>query len=290
MKTISNAFRDTSLGSEVTTLCTCWEITRTDGVVFRFTDLDVPVTVAAVTYAPAIGYNRTAVSNSSDMSVDNMDVEGILDDDSITDVDMRAGKFDYAAIRVFVVDWNNPENGIMRIRRGWLGEVMLTPAGKFRVELRGLNQAYSQQIGESFTPECRADLGDARCKIDIDSNAWARNGEIVAVTDRRTFVASITDPDPRAADLDWYVGGVLSWLSGDNVGRNIEIKSWNGSDTFELFLSAPYAMQVGDTFRIRPGCNKMRLTCIEKFDNIINMRAEPFIPGQDLLATYPDAQ
>lgn len=290
MKTVSNDFKNLSLAAEAQTLCTCWIITRTDGVIFRFTDLDIPLSVEGNTYSPAIGYNRTAVSNSSDMSVDNMDVDGILDDETITEVDMRAGKFDYARINIFVVDWMHPTRGIMRMRRGWLGEVMITPGGKFRVELRGMNQAFSQQVGESFTPECRADLGDSRCKVPIESAAYMREGSVLAVASRRQFTVTITDPDPRATDPGWYVGGVLSWLTGDNVGRNIEAKTWDGVNVLELFLSMPYPIKAGDTFRIRPGCNKMRTTCINKFDNIVNMRAEPFIPGQDLLGQYPNSK
>lgn len=290
MKTVSVAFRDQSLAAEAQTLCTCWMIHRTDGTRFYFTDLDVAHTVAGQTYSPAIGYNRTAVANSSDMSVDNMDISGILDDETITDVDLRAGKFDDARVQVFVTDWKNPERGIMRLRRGWLGEVMLTPSGKFSVELRGMAQAFSQNVGEMTTPECRADLGDNRCKIAIDSAAYAREGVVAAVASRRTVTVTITDPDPRATDAGWYVGGVLTWLTGDNAGRSIEVKQWDGANVLELFLSMPYAMQAGDTFRLRPGCDKRRVTCINKYANIHNMRAEPFTPGQDAMAQYPDAK
>ena len=290
MKTVSANFRDLSLGSEAATLCTCWEIERRDGMLFRFTDLDIDITVNGNVYKAAIGYNRTAVSNSGDLSVDNMDVEGLLDHETITIQDMRAGLFNGAKIRVFVTDWTAPEYGIMRIRIGWLGEVLVTPNGKFRTELRGMNQALSQQVGEVLSPECRADLGDNRCKVEIEDPAWARTGVVSSVTDRRVFEVVFDDPDPRASDPTWYRGGVLNWTSGDNNGHRIEVKEWDGVVTLTLFLSMPYNIQVGDTFKVRPGCDKRAVTCRTKFNNIVNMRAEPFIPGADLLATYPDSK
>lgn len=290
MKTISTPFRDQSLAVDAATLCTCWEIERRDGAIFRFTDLDIDLTVAGNLYKAAIGYNRTAVSNSGDLSVDNMDVEGLLDDDTITVEDMRAGLFNGAKIRVFVVDWTAPENGIMRVRRGWLGEVLITPNGKFHTELRGMNQALSQKVGDVLSPECRADLGDSKCKVDIEDPAWARTGTVSTVSDRRTFTVVFDDPDSRASDANWYRGGVLTWLTGNNAGRNIEVKTWDGANELSLFLSMPYNVQVGDTFKLRPGCDKRAVTCRTKFNNIVNMRAEPFIPGADLMATYPDAK
>lgn len=289
MKTVSTALKN-DMAQEATTFCTCWEITRTDGTVLRFTDLDIPLVVDGNEYTPAVGYNRSAIQTSGDMSVDNMDVGGIIDDSSVTIADLRAGKFDYAEVKIFLVNWLHPEHGTMALRRGWLGEVQVTPDGSFTAELRGLNQALAQAVGETLSPECRADLGDSRCKVDIDGAGYAREGAVTAVTNRRTFVCSITDPDPRASDANWYVGGVLSWLTGDNAGVNIEVKAWNGSDTLELFLSQAFAMQVGDTFRLRPGCDKRRETCKNKFNNIINFRGEPFVPGQDLMMYYPDAQ
>ncbi len=61
------------------------------------------------------------------------------------------------------------------MRRGWFGEVTLSEQGIFRTELRGLTQALSQRIGELYSPECRADLGDHRCKVPIHPPEIARS-------------------------------------------------------------------------------------------------------------------
>jgi hypothetical protein len=60
------------------------------------------------------------------------------------------------------------------LRRGWLGEVEAGDDGAFRAELRGLTQALQQRTGELYSPECRADLGDARCRVSIEPARVAR--------------------------------------------------------------------------------------------------------------------
>jgi hypothetical protein len=63
----------------VTTLATCWRISRTDGAVFRFTDHDRDLEVDGEVYEASGAYSRTAISNDAGMGVDNLDVEGVFD-------------------------------------------------------------------------------------------------------------------------------------------------------------------------------------------------------------------
>ncbi len=49
-------------------------------------------------------------------------------------------------------------------------------------------------------------------------------------------------------------------------------------------------MQAGDAFTIRPGCDKSFATCRAKFDNAVNFRGFPHVPGTDQVLSYPDAQ
>jgi hypothetical protein len=341
----------THLAGDVTTLATCWRITRTDGVVFRFTDHDRELVVDGEVYQASAGYSRTAIANDAGMGVDNLDVEGVFDSAAVTEEELRAGLFDRAEVRIFLVNWADPSLGILRLRRGWFGEVVLTEQGVFRTELRGLTQALSQRIGELYSPECRADLGDHRCRVPVwpavieretayavgdhvrvatgsgsaafenriyrclvagttaemapaydmtvgtestdgsavfeAMEAWSRSGMVVDVSDRTAFTASIDEP--RAVD-GWFAGGVLTWESGANAGRAMEVRAWTqATGEVELLLPLAYAIQPGNTFRIHPSCDKRLDTCIDRFVNVLNFRGEPYVPGADLLTSYPDA-
>lgn len=206
-KTISTELRD-HLDEEVTTIATLWQLTRTDGVSYYFTDHDQDLEFEGNTYRADVGYTRTAISNSSTLNVDNLDLVGFIDSEEITDQDIRAGRFDYAEIFIVVVNWADLSQGTLRLRRGRVGEITLTDQGFFKAELRGLTQQLSQvSIIELYSPECRADLGDSRCKVPIDppqverSTAYAV-GDYVKNDNATSVVSlSITNHSFETGDL-----------------------------------------------------------------------------------------
>ncbi len=269
MKTVSAALK-THLAGEVTTVCTCWKITRRDGTIFRFTDHDVDLMVEGETYVAAVGYTRTAIAANAD---------------SITEVDLRSGLFDGAEVRVFLVNWANPAQGTMALRRGRLGDVLVTPSGVFQSQLMGFGQVLQQTVGDLFTPSCRADLGDDKCGIDLDAGGWRKAATVTSVTDARTFTIAVTEA--RAVD-GWFVDGVVSFTSGANAGRSMEVKAWTqATATVTLFLPMPGPITIGDTLTLYPGCRKTPADCRDKFANIVNFRGEPFVPGLDGLLQSP---
>lgn len=125
------------LAGELTTLATCWKITRRDDVVLGFTDHIRNLEIDGVTYQAASGYTRTAIRSTADLAVDNLDVESVFSNDGITEIDMRAGKYDFAEIRMFLVNYQDLGQGILKLRRGWLGEVSIRD-GMYVAELRGM--------------------------------------------------------------------------------------------------------------------------------------------------------
>ena len=158
------------LKQTVTTLTTMWKITRMDGKVFCFTELDEDVTYAGDVYKSTGGFNKSAMKNSATFAVDNLEVNGFLSDDTIPDTELRNGAFDYAEVEIFMVNYRDLTMGTIKLRYGYFGEVRSAPSGAFLVELRGLVQLLGQKIGEVYTPECRADLGDKRCGFKLVAN------------------------------------------------------------------------------------------------------------------------
>jgi len=167
MKTISAGLQ-THLNGVTTTIATLWRVIRKDTTEFFFTDHDKDIIFDGDTYVARSGYTRTAIATDVSLAVDNLDIEGIFDSAEITETDIRAGKFDFAEIFVSIINWNNVADGVIKMRKGHFGEITLTKQGVFRTELRGLSQQLSQTIVELYQPECRADLGDSRCKVPID--------------------------------------------------------------------------------------------------------------------------
>lgn len=56
----------------------------------------------------------------------------------------------------------------------------------------------------------------------------------------------------------------------------------------ELFLPMVNPIQIGDTYKLTAGCDKSIEVCRDKFDNILNYRGEPFVPGEIELVRFQD--
>jgi len=491
---------------DVTTLASCWLVTRTDGKVFAFTDHDKPLLVNGVIYEASSAYLRTALKSDQTLSVDNMDVTGILDSGAISDADLKSGRYDYAQVQLFLVNWADLSQGILKMRSGTFGESVWTPTGTFRAELRGLTQALITDVTKSYLPLCRADLGDSKCKIPLAPAKWAPDTPVVASAQSVTVVSELggvsststgllgvilaalnssganvnsitfvsdasSVSDPAATDdlhalavytcttggttgatpptfnptvgatttettgvvwtsitplrgvgtvtsasakntfvaagvsvpatpegslatvtftqtavvptytivltigsqtvgwtlpttyntsdqVKWLAnainaannagqiaataimafsatnlhsvviqkvnnadsgnvvvdndninqvqitnfsgsnvvgspymaGGLVTWVTGLNTGLSMEMKDYTPeTGVLDLYLNMPFAISVGDKFYWQPGCDKTRKTCYFQYNNILNFRGEPDVPGQDVMLTYPDA-
>ncbi|USM11581.1 hub [Citromicrobium phage vB_CbaS-RXM] len=192
MKSIS-AGLSAHLDGEVTTLASCWKITRRDGREFYFTDHDQDILFEGKTYEAESSYDRTAIQSNSDFGVDNLDVAGILDSEKITDEELRSGVFNRADVKVFIVNWKNPAQGALKVRRGWFGEVALLGNGTFTTEIRGLAQALSHNFIEVYSAECRADFCDQRCTLNIAD--FQRRATVTDRGDGRTVFSASALPD-----------------------------------------------------------------------------------------------
>lgn len=85
---------------------------------------------------------------------------------------------------------------------------------------------------------------------------------------------------PLGGDAGYFDDGVLTFTSGANDGFSREIKGYVPGQ-FSLQLKFPYAVEVGDTYTATPGCDKSLETCRDRFNNVVNMRAFPYLPGTD---------
>jgi uncharacterized phage protein (TIGR02218 family) len=280
MKSLSSALTAHLAGFELT-LATCWKATRNDGTVFGFTDHDSDLVVGGLRYEAATGFTRSALHTSSTLAVDNLTLDSALNSERITDDDLRAGAWDGAAIEVFLVNWTDPDGGVIMLKRGTVGQVQISQPG-YAAELRGLTQAAQQQVIELYSPGCRAELGDGRCRIDLD--ALTRTGTVDAVLGRDRF----TDAGRSEAAGTW-AGGLLSWVTGANTGQVMEVGESAVGD-LTLYLPMANPIEPGDRYTVSPGCDRSFATCRDRFRNGVNFRGEHLLPGTDQIFLYPNGK
>ena len=163
-----------------------------DGTVMGFTSHDRDAAIDQVVYKAKTGVYRNAIAAQNKLSVPNMEMVGFIDSDAITDVDLRAGRYQDAVVQHFLYNWQNPEAGIIKLpASGWLGTVKRQHPIGWTATTLGLLQAYQTNQGALYSPDCRNDLGDNFCKVDL--TPFTQAGVVVAVTSGHlTFTATAT--------------------------------------------------------------------------------------------------
>ncbi|MCB1487031.1 MAG: DUF2163 domain-containing protein [Bauldia sp.] len=267
----------------VTTLARCWRIVRGDGTVLGFTDHDRALSFDGTDYEPATGLDAGEDVSATGFAVGGQEVSGALSSDRLDAGDLAAGLYDNAEVRVYLVNWTTlAERHLLRLGR--LGEVVRED-GAFRAEVRGLAAELDETRGRAFRPTCDADVGDARCGVDLDDPDFKAAGTVTAVHDRRRFAASGLASYAEA----WFDRGHFVWNDGDNAGRAAEVRSHRqvgGAVEVELWQPVFHDIAPGDGFTITAGCDKRFATCRKKFDNTINFRGFPHMPGTDFTLAY----
>ena len=271
------------LDGGVTTLCWCSRISRRSGERLGFTDHDRDLVFDSTTFEAAAGFTASEIRDSVGLSVDELEVESALSSAHLSETALAAGDFDDAAVEIFRVDWSNPSHRIL-MRSGSLGEVRRTGTA-FTAEIRGLAHYLQQPKGRIFQYACDADLGDARCGLDLSAPNLRGTGAVTRIGSTRLIAAS----GLSGFTSDWFTRGLLTFTSGASSGRASEVKrhSLDGSDaSLELWQPMLAPIAVGDTFRVTAGCDKLHATCRDRFANTANYRGFPHMPGNDAVAAY----
>lgn len=283
MKTLSGAFQSHLDGGSAF-LATLWRVTRVDGVIHRYTDHDNPLTVGGFVYESVAGYTRSAITSSADMAVDSLELKSVHQDATIAEDDLRANKYQGAEVLISLCVYTDLTITPVDLRIGWLGQITLADK-EYTIELRGLSDRLQQTIGRLYGRDCDADLGDARCGVDLTLPIHNATGTAATVVSDNEFT------DPARTETKW-TAGKLTWTSGNNAGVSIEIKKADGAGTITLWQPMPKPIVIGDAYAIKAGCQKRRLEdCVALYNNAVNYRGFDTTPGNDYLTSqFPDQQ
>lgn len=265
------------LEGDLTTVTLCWRIERRDGVTIGLTAHDRDLLIDGLLYRAAPGMTPSAVERSASLEADSMDVHGVLAGDAIAEADLLAGRWDGARVALFATDWTAPDAQVP-LGEGTIGAIE-TRDGAITAELRGRTAAFDAPAAEATSPDCRAQLGDARCRV-----AMAGRRRFARVLSVEDAVVRVDRAEPLA---NAYGGGRLRWFGGANSGLEDAVAA---SDGDRVTLRRPPRFDgTGALVELIEGCDGRLETCAGRFGNAVNFRGEPFLPGTDLLTRYPGA-
>ncbi|RYE76276.1 MAG: DUF2163 domain-containing protein, partial [Hyphomicrobiales bacterium] len=255
MRTLDLGFK-AHVESGATTLATCWRIARTDGVVLGFTDHDEPLLFDGTTFHPMLEGGEA--SQKLGPQTDTSEVVGVLTSDAIAEDDILLGRFDGAQVETWRVNWRDASQRLLQ-RRASIGEITRED-GVFRAELRSAQQALNQVRGQLYQALCDAELGDARCGVDLGESEFRAEAVVVDVRDR--FRIAVSGVEAYAEQ--WFGFGTVTWQTGQRAGLRDRVVSHQRLGEVDIFgFGAPVGDWVvtGDALVATAGCDRRLATC-----------------------------
>lgn len=260
-----------SLQSRCYSVCRLIKITPVNGPAFGVGSISEAVPYndghGLITYCARYGFDASAIAASAGTAIDNAEITALLgvpdsfDAWGITTEMIETGYLDGAAFIHYLVDYNNLGTGKhAELHSGKLGQIRLPKFGICVVECRDRMQQLAQLsmcVRDSIN--CRNQLGvnanGVGCFVDVEA-LWV-DFEVTSVVEADLEFAST---DLTAGD-DTYFPGKVEWVTGDNVGRPVEVDSFlsvGGVGVVTLASTTRSLIQIGDTGRIRADCTKIR--------------------------------
>ena len=130
-------------------------------------------------------------------------------------------------------------------------------------------------IGKCYSSSCRAEFADKYCQIKEEK--YISSGAVTHLAGNNSFLDSLREePD------DYFTKGILTFVSGVNKGRKYNITQFRDKKITLEFIFA-LKITIGDQYKIIAGCDKSIDSCINKFNNAINFRGEPYVPNRHQL-------
>jgi uncharacterized phage protein (TIGR02218 family) len=264
-------------------LALCWRIARQDGVILAFTSHDQDLLIDATRYQASVGLESSALMANVDVQTTPYALGGGVSLQGLSQQDLEAGRYDGALVHVFVCDWQAPQARRLPLAHGRFG-ALKRDGPRFEVQVEGATRALDNSVFGLTTPTCRAELGDALCRVNLRKHRQLAS--VARVISAQQFVLASDNLENGFASQ-----GRLRWLSGANTGLDQDVLEQTleaaGGAIVTLFEPPPAGVaRPGDRLLLYAGCDKRFITCQTRFDNALNFRGEPFVPGLDAMVRY----
>ena len=256
----------------------CLRIECTDGTIIRLTRYPFDLTMSnGQVYLSTAGADLSAYDSTTAFSASAVDLDGFVGYAGITRDKIASGVFDNARAYLFATSFLAPVEDYEPIVSSIVGKTTLED-DVWKSEEMALVDALGQAVGLSDQAACSRTFGDAGCTVSL--TALTEVGAITHVTSQSSFRDS-----SRTESADYFGGGTISFTSGPNAGlKALEIRSYAADGSIVTYEPAYYAVTVGDTFTITPGCRKTLAACKVHQGHVLNYFGFPDAPTSSVYA------
>ncbi len=268
----------------VTTLARGWRLTRQDGLMLAATEHDRDLQTADTLFKAAFSLSESPVEAELSLSPGHAALSGALSLAGMDADDIKLGLWDQARVEAYLIDWQDPTLSL----KLWSGfvQTIVCHGSNFELNIQTLEPAMNQMVGRLYARTCDASLGDRRCGVNLNAPAYQATATIMAVQSDRALTVSLV----QGFDLDAFGAGMLRVTSGRARGlsRPIQQVELIGSQlAVKLAHPMPLLPTPGDQLVLSLGCDKQFETCRTRFDNALNFRGVPTLPGEAAMVTGP---
>jgi len=251
------------------------------GEPLRWTSGDASLTLPdGRVFVPGPAIERDNVALRAGLQVSEMNLQLGVDDDvligSLTAVQFaERGGLDGAQV---TLEWAYfDDDGALKgsfVRFSGMTGTASWSAGSIEIMARSLTGTLNVVVPrEVYQPQCLNQVFDSLCGL--RESTWRVTGTVTSVGTGRAALMAITTGLAQADG--WFDLGLLEFTGGelDGVARTVKR---HAAGVIGFALPLPVAPLVGQTFVVRPGCNRSVATCANKFNNRAAFRATPYVP------------
>lgn len=252
-------------------LSLCWHI-KTAEKFFGYTNYSEDLIIKELRYKSDKIINNSSFEQNNDFSENNYEFSLIFDEEEISKQQILAGELDNAYIEVFLINACELSAGKIVINSGYINNIKLKD-DLFIIETSGISKKLNKEIIQLYSPFCRAVFGDKKCKINQAKYSFETQVEEVINFNQIKIL-------PFTVQSSNLINAEIKFLSGRNSSNTNKIKQVEKTMVF-LQNNVQKVVHKGDKLLITPNCDKNFTTCCNIYNNAINFRGEPNIPGID---------
>lgn len=253
-----------------------YTLTLNGGFVARYTSWDQDLSYGGNTFA-SFRIDRSKIRSVVGVEVDTLEISVYADQADLLNgapwfTAVQRGALDSAILkleRVFMPTAGDTSLGSILLFTGRVSdtEVSRTEA---RLTIKSELELLDTQLPRNlYQSGCLHTLYDNGCQL--NKAAFAVAGTVGAGSTLTQLNSGLGNP------TDYFTLGVVKFTSGVNAGVTRSVRAQTGGQ-FTFALPLVTAPSTGDPFIAWPGCDKMKDTCSNKFNNVINFRGFPYVP------------
>lgn len=285
MKTASAALMEYLHTRREFCMCELYEIRLLSGLIFRYANYDMPITLPDGRFFTHKGpiFTRTRTKLTSKITVDKMNVTLQVDGNdqmagtSTMQVSHNGG-FDGATLTLYRCFMDVP-GVVVDILEWFGGDIDVKDGGGTEINLEvksGVQRLNVEWPLRKYYPTCPYSLYDAGCGLNRATFEMA--GTVVGVNAQQDFNTNLIFVDR------YFDRGGIEWMDGPLAGSAAPVKnSYSENGRLVMLIPLEAAPEAGNTFRIYPGCDKIPATCRDKFNHFLHNRATPYIPLKETI-------